>query len=256
MAKKSTDKKRINENKPAWQIILDLMVAQDTILLYRICRKMIIHLNRTEVPEINEIIENLNPGKPGRENSQRIGENWPKPKGTPFIARDLYKRILNVADEYLDDEEITALISRWIQQENLNFLSFLLEQGEASLVKVAEGVNRYIKLFNPDLIQSFDEIIGLRVSLINRFLSDNLDYVRIAKKHITIKEIANIIDRMIGPAGGYGKLGGKSAGLSLAKKILTQKRKDNPILENVSTPKTRFLSSDSLLQFLNYNALE
>ena len=119
MAKKSTDKKRKYENKPAWQIILDLMVAQDTILLYRICRKMIIHLNRTEVPEINEIIENLNPGKLGRENSQRTGENWPKPKGTPFIARDMYKRIFKVADEYLADEEITALISRWIQQENL-----------------------------------------------------------------------------------------------------------------------------------------
>ena len=34
------------------------------------------------------------------------------------------------------------------------------------------------------------------------------------------------------------------------------KRKENPVLNNVTSPKTRFITSDGILDFIHYNALE
>ena len=118
------------------------------------------------------------------------------------------------------------------------------------------SIKRYISLVPSWDFVTINERIGIRVALIIRFLSDNLSYINIAKHHITILRVNKILDRVFGPSQGKGKLGGKSAGLILARQVLMDKRKEKPILNNVTSPKTRFLTSDGILEFLHYNALE
>ena len=50
---------------------------------------------------------------------------------------------------------------------------------------------------------------GLRVSLIRRFLSDQLEFINIAKNHIEVRHFYDLIQRIIYPANGYGRLGGQ-----------------------------------------------
>ncbi len=252
-----TVKKKVRNNtKPEWRIILENLVYRDQITIYRICRKMIIYLNRREIPEIKEYIQPFFPTPEIENNSQKLGHNWPKPKGIPFAAEKIIGDVFTIADRYLEDEEINSLLSYWLHQEQINELSLVLERRHSPLKDVIDAVKKYLRYFNPEKISSFDEIIGLRVGLIHRFLSENLDYIGIAKKYISIREMDKILDRTIGPANGNGKLGGKSAGLILARQILSKKGKEKKIYKKVSTPRSRFLTSDALFEFLHYNALE
>jgi hypothetical protein len=53
-----------------------------------------------------------------------------------------------------------------------------------------------------------------------------------------------------------GKLGGKIAGLFIAKKILNSEEVTHPFLAEVKTPKTWYITSDGMLYFIKHNNLE
>ena len=61
---------------------------------------------------------------------------------------------------------------------------------------------------------------------------------------------------MIFPPGCHGKLGGKSAGLFLAKKIIDKSPEASPVLHEVKVPKTWYLTSDWIQNFVHDNDLE
>ncbi len=256
MEKMRNRKSRNDQPKPEWKIILDNLVYQDQSILFSICRRMIIYLDRIEAPGISAILEKLNPSTNHRKKVQNYGQNWPKPKGSPFNANEIIGDVFEIANSNISDNEISRLLRNWIHQEHQSVLSRTLEKRNAPLTDVIEAVKKYLRLFNAEKVMSKGEIIGLRVGLIYRFLSENLRYINIAKKYIPISGMDKILDRVIGPARGNGKLGGKSAGLILAREIIFSERETNPLLRNVTTPKSRFLTSDGLLEFIHYNALE
>ncbi|MFW5663176.1 MAG: hypothetical protein ACOCZW_05575, partial [Bacteroidota bacterium] len=249
-------KERCYPCKPEWKIILDHLIYQDTDALYRICRKMIIHLDRMKVEEIHDLLEQLNPTDTVESKIQIIGPNWPKPKGSPFIASDIIYRVFQIADLHIEDNRITEMLNLWIMQERIGHLSMVLEKRHVPLVEVIEALKKYARAFNRTSFQTYEERVGLRVSLINRFLSENLTYINIAKHFITIDSISKILDYILGPAYGNGKLGGKSSGLLLAYQIIEKKKDENPDLLDIKTPKSYFLTSDGVLEFIHYNALD
>lgn len=242
--------------KPEWKIILDFLIQQDTPILYKICRKMIINLERLKAPEIYLLLEQLNPSLEIEQNIQHYGANWPKPKGSPFIPNEIISKVFEIADKYIPDDEIFFLLNQWINKEKLSDLARVLEKRYAPLSEVVEAVKKYFRQGGSKDFTTIEERIGVRVSLIYRFLSENLTYINIAKHFITLISIAKILDRIVGPSYGSGKVGGKSAGLVLAEQILLERKKTNPLLENVSTPKSWYLSSDGILEFINYNAID
>ncbi len=256
MEKLRNRKSGSTHSKPEWKIILENLVYQDHAILFSICRRMIIYLDRIKAPGISAVIEKLNPSAEHRKRVQNYGQNWPKPKGSPFNAHEIIDDVFEIADSNISDTEISDLLRNWIHQEHQSVLSRTLERRHAPLTDVIEAVKKYLKLFNAEKVMSRGEITGLRVGLLYRFLSENLRYINIAKDYIPISAMDKILDRVIGPARGNGKLGGKSAGLILAREIIFSKRKTNRLLQDVTTPKSRFLTSDGLLEFIHYNALE
>lgn len=249
-------KERVLPTKPEWKIILDHLVYQDNSVLYKLCRKMIIHLERMKIPEIYFLIEELNPSLTDDNQSQSVGPNWPKPKGNPLIPREIIKKVFDIADKYIPDDELTQQITQWLHKEKLSNLSKVLEKRQAPLVDVIDALKTYFQHGGSKEFTSVDERIGVRVAIIYRFLSENLKYINIAKHYITLMAIEKIFERFLGPAYGYGKVGGKSAGMILAAQILDVKKQKIPVLENVKTPKSWFLTSDGILEFINYNALD
>jgi len=248
--------KRIHDQKPEWRVVIEHLVFMDTAILYRITRKMIIHLERMKVDEIFYLIEELNPTYESADEVQAVGPNWPKTKGQPFIPSEIHKKVFDIADKYIPDDEISNLLIQWLNREKLRNLSKVIEKRHAPLIEVVEALQRYFDLGGTKEFTSEDERIGVRVSLIYRFLSENLQYIKIAKKFITLASIKSIFRRIIGPAYGNGKVGGKSAGIILAERILSEKKKTNRNLEKIYMPKSWFLTSDSILEFINYNALD
>lgn len=247
---------RVFPQKPEWKIILDLLVYQDSSFLFRICRKMIIHLFRMKISEIHFLIEELNPSINGDVEDQNIGLNWPKPKGNTFMPKDIVKKVFEIADKYIPDDEILHLLTQWLHREKLRTLSIVLEKRNAPLIEVVEALKKYFSLGGSKEFTSVDERMGVRVSIIYRFLSENLRYINIAKHYVYLTTFEKIFEKIVGPGIGTGKVGGKSAGIILAENILRVKKKENKILENVFTPKSWFITSDGILEYINYNALD
>jgi hypothetical protein len=90
----------------------------------------------------------------------------------------------------------------------------------------------------------------IKVTLIRRILSDQLGYINIAKQWLSIKDIENVHNRRIG----IGRIGGKAAGLILAKRILDEVL-DTDQTEIVEVPESYYMGSDLIYVFLAMNGL-
>jgi len=90
----------------------------------------------------------------------------------------------------------------------------------------------------------------IKVVLIRNMISDQLAYIKIAKKWFTLADLLDIRERKIGS----GKIGGKSAGMLLAKSILSAVG-DEDIKENIRIPESYFLGADVMYAFMAHNNL-
>ncbi|GAB4579877.1 MAG: hypothetical protein Fur0022_26160 [Anaerolineales bacterium] len=90
----------------------------------------------------------------------------------------------------------------------------------------------------------------IKVVLIRKMISDQLAYVRIAKEWLTIEILQKIWKNTIG----YGRIGGKSAGMLLAYSIL-RKVADEDIREHIRIPDSYFLGSDLMYTYMKMNGL-
>ncbi len=90
----------------------------------------------------------------------------------------------------------------------------------------------------------------IKVVLIRSLISDQLAYVKIAKEWLTIDDLREIRQRKIGG----GKIGGKAAGMLLARAILTATAPDE-IIQHLCIPESYFLGADVTYQFIALNGL-
>jgi hypothetical protein len=90
----------------------------------------------------------------------------------------------------------------------------------------------------------------LKVILIRRMISDQLSYINIAKRWFTISDLSDIYQHRIG----YGRIGGKSAGMLLAARILN-KVADDKVKAILRTPESYFMGSELIYIFMSMNGL-
>ncbi len=91
----------------------------------------------------------------------------------------------------------------------------------------------------------------IKVVLIRTMISDQLAYLNIARKWFTVSDLKNIYQRKIG----YGKIGGKSAGMMLAYRILLEAAPAE-VRETIRIPVSYFLASDLYYVFIANNGLQ
>ncbi len=94
----------------------------------------------------------------------------------------------------------------------------------------------------------------IKVVLIRVLISDQLAYVRIAKKWFTVEDLVKIRNQKMG----YGKIGGKAAGMLLATSILRSiAKQDNAstLGEGLKYPESYFLGADLMYTFMAMNGL-
>ena len=92
-----------------------------------------------------------------------------------------------------------------------------------------------------------EEII---VVLVRTMISDQLNFVRIAKAYFTVDDFRAIRSRRIGS----GKIGGKAAGMLLAHKILNTEAPE--LAQHITVPESYFIGADVFYDFISLNNLE
>jgi hypothetical protein len=91
----------------------------------------------------------------------------------------------------------------------------------------------------------------IKVVLIRTMISDQLAYLNIARKWFTVADLKDIFQRKIG----YGKIGGKSAGMMLAYRILREAASED-VKDSLRIPVSYFLASDLYYVYIANNGLE
>jgi pyruvate, water dikinase len=243
------------DQRGQWAIILEFLKRTDQSLLMRITRKMANHLAWSGV---DEAIALLRRGNTGRDTEEAASgeENRPLERlgVEDFLA--ITDETFLIAEKNLSDDEIVSCIQMWMNQDKARFLVNAVEGHDTSLSEVRAALGRYRQL-GPETIHLPPSVQkGVLVSLINRFLTDQIEYINVAKRFLCIEDFIDLLDRVVAPRTSQGKLGGKSAGLFLAMTVLRSVKNSNEQLGQVRCPKTWYISSDGLLDFIRFNNLE
>lgn len=242
------------ERRPEWWIILDFLRMTDKGLLVRIARRMINHLNYSGVREARDLLQAVSSerGNDGREGF----DNRPAAKRELATVDSLTEATFRIAAEHMSEKAIVSCIQKWIKEDNISFLSEALETQDTPLAAIAAALERYGHTGVDSADLSLATQVGLRVSLVRRLFTDRMDYISTARKFLDLEDFHEVLKRTILPAASRGKLGGKSAGLVLASKIIQHSAEYAEMLSAVKMPKTWYLPSDVLLEFIHHNDLE
>ncbi|MEN6327333.1 MAG: PEP/pyruvate-binding domain-containing protein, partial [Syntrophomonas sp.] len=147
-------------------------------------------------------------------------------------------------------------LKRWIQEQKAYDLIKTIDRIDTSLGEIVEAIMRYRNIAGDSDTLYYPTQCWLEVALIRRFLSDNLDFIQVAKHYIGISHFYDVVKRLIFPEESHGKIGGKSTGLFLAQQILKTESQNDSLLACINVPKTWCITTDELTEFLHYNSLE
>lgn len=236
-----------------WKVIIDFLRRADPQLLQRITRRMLGHLRWKGVEGLESIPGYPHPPHPA---SAAADDNQPTvlpPVETVPLSTD---EVFRIAAEHCGEEEILAQVHDWINRDKLSFLINTLEWQESSLGDIVEALGRFraLEMAERDLPSSLLNV--LRAALLRRFFTDQIDYVNTAKPFVALHDFHELTRHLIHPPDSHGKLGGKSAGLFLAEKIVEQQQGRHETLRGIRVPRTWHISSDGVVAFVRFNGLE
>ncbi len=238
-----------------WRIVMQMLKQTDLNLYQRIARKMLNHLCWSGIQEAENLMRSVYPDRKLTD-QEYLGEiNQPRQKRIDNIIADFTTETFKIASHHLSDEEIFHMIQKWIQEDKLAFLVQVVNRN-LTLADVADAIRRYYHLAADDPEAKSPNERGIQVSLIRRFLSDQLQYINAIKNYIDIKDFYHLLQKVIFSPESHGRLGGKSAGLYLAAQVLRKKGRNNELLRNVKIPKTWHITSDNLVHFMHHNNFE
>lgn len=237
-----------------WRIVVNLINRTDPDLFLRISRKMNNYLCWKGVREAEAILQRF--GIDRRSNiSADAGENRPmQAYRVDQIA--LGEEIFDIAARSLSEDEILKMVQRWILEDKSQILVRTLVSRDLMHAEVGEAIRRLSQLTasGSDLSESTRK--SIRVALVDRFLSNQLEFIKVAKQYVDINDFYELVQQMISPGGSRGALGGKGAGLFLAYSIIRRISDHYPELKGIRVPKTWYLTADGMDNFLRFNSIE
>ena len=253
---KSVFENQKKNKKKDWIVVLDMLKQTDPKLLVRLSRKMVNYLCWSGIAEADKLLEQFSPVFINDAGKLLSEVNKPYNKKTNFDMISLSYDIFKIADKHLEENKILETIQRWTKEDKSGFLTEVMENSGSTLGNISVAIERYHHLM-PDMIElSTSREKSIKVALIRRVLTDQSIFIDIAKKFIEVDSFNELMHHMIYPNNSHGKLGGKSSGLFLAKHILDDASKKHSFLKKVKIPRTWYLTSDGLLDFMIFNNLE
>ncbi len=244
------------KRKAEWRIIMDLLRETDPMLYRRVLRRLMNHLHWQGVPGVQGLLFHLTPEFYAHTEAAP-DENQPQPVQSVERLGKVFEEALWIASLAMSDADLSALIKQWMRQDKLGFFMVATEKREISITEIKEIINRFCRSTNENeqSLAPADDLQA-RIALIRRFLSERLNFIRIARDYLTVHDFGRLLPRVYGPTEGTGKLGGKSAGMILAEHILRKKAAADPVIGKIKIPESWFITSDGVMDFIHYNYLE
>ncbi len=231
-----------------WQVVLDFLKRTDPHLLRRITMKMLNLLRWKGVAEMEGLF---------RETAREVDEDDNRLRrsrtGIESISAD---RVFAIAGDHCSPDEILGYIEMWLGQDRVSFLVTTLEEQSSSLGDIIDALERFQVLgMEEDELPSSVQMM-LRAALLRRFFTDQIEFINAAKSLVTLDDFHDLAARVLHPPKSHGKVGGKSAGLFLARKIVQATAESQSVLRDIKVPRTWHITSDGVVAFVRYNNLD
>ncbi|UCH10077.1 MAG: hypothetical protein JSU61_12885, partial [Fidelibacterota bacterium] len=192
----------------------------------KIYLQLLLHLHEKRYVSIDDIYTQARKEAESFRYDQDPGSPNIGPEQWSSNERRIIRRLtLKYAHDHLSEEEIDELILSVVKRDYIYALENIANLTDVSFGVLADKVREFctIPMMKP---LPKEEMMGLRVSLLRHFISEHLEYIRIAKHYITVRDLQPVADHTLGSAAGHGRIGGKAAGMLLGYKIITNTRAD------------------------------
>jgi len=246
---------RVGEALEIWRSPLHLLRESDRSLYLRIAHKMLNHLCQVGVSGGQRMLT-ADEAAAGA-SVETVGDtNVPACRRADDTQYLLSDAPFELASRHLSDQEILSRVQNWMQEDKASNFLRVLNNPRSSLPEIVDAIRRFQYGIADKTVLRPSTLKTLRVSLTQRLLTEQLDFVRAAKEHLEFEDFVDLAERMILPAGSHGRLGGKSAGMILAHRILQRSASSDRPVGDVPIPRTWYLASDGLLDFVGHNDLQ
>jgi hypothetical protein len=155
------------------------------------------------------------------------------------------------------DDEIDNHIHLARKYDRFQNLQKVVNSEEVTPRKIREALREFCDIPQGDIFIPPSDSEGVRVALIDHFISSQLPFVRVAKEYISIRDIHEMLGRSIWSSRHRGRIGGKAAGMLLAHKILLPRLmpRDPELERYVRIPESTYFDSGILEEFIHHNNL-
>jgi len=154
-----------------------------------------------------------------------------------------------------DSEEVESYINLARKFSKIKKLARAVTRETKTSKEIKKVLDEFCKIPAGDVYLPLNETIEIRVKLIDRFISNQLPYIGIAKRHINVRDIGKLTDNFYGGSSKAGRIGGKAAGITLAHKILLPSIGDNDteLEKYVTVPESYYFNSEMFSDFIDHN---
>ncbi len=233
-------------------MLLDMLMRINPDMLMRIGEKLRYHLKDKAGSGADALFDGL-----GFEPRQTYGEvNTPLKKQPVADTATLSKKLIAGAAAFLPRGDVYDLISGWVQEERIFALVKTVDSKDSSISDVLDAVHRYTAAVAGEPQSSTLTETWLIAELSHRFLTNDGHLLNLVLDNLHISDFGPMIDKIIGSDTSMGNIGGKGAGLFIAKQILDHAKRHDPLLNDIKTPRTWYIATDQIVDFLHYNNLE
>jgi len=158
---------------------------------------------------------------------------------------------------YFEFKEVENYITLARKKHAFRQLSRIVNKEGATFGQIRQALKAFCEIPEGELYISPNEAEGVRVALINYFISNQLAFISVAKKHITIRDIEDILQKTYRSRRRPGRIGGKAAGMYLAYRILVPRLTlgDPELKRYISIPESYYFNSGIFSEFIDYNEL-
>lgn len=241
---------------PLWRAQFDDLQRRRPELAERVCRKLLVDMQRRGLVDFDALDHELAVAL--RLVGSRIhpDPNRPKPQLPSNSHHALYDLALKYAEKFLVADEISAAILLTEKRQLAFEVSRFAEDADTPLPMLRNKVREFLDFAPGEASAPREDVIGTRAALVRRLLTDQLDFIAVAKRFITVRQFGRVLDQIIPTDGNQGRLGGKSAGLIMAEAILDEAVAKGTYQATHRVPTSYFIPSNGILEFIEYNGLE
>lgn len=128
-----------------------------------------------------------------------------RPGAAPWSANEkdaVREAVMRHAAQVLTPEKVQVVVDGVRRREEAEGLESIASLQDVSFDVLADTVRRFCRLPRGDERLAPAQTTGLRVALLRSFISDQLEFIAVAKSYLRVTDFEWILDRVIGPSKG------------------------------------------------------